>query len=66
MKLLCKDKNYYSQTVVILFTCCRSTVHILKNIKNEFYGTIYTFKNYFVKVFSIFNFKNNKFNSNGP
>ena len=37
-------------------------------IKNGFYGTIYTFKNYFAIVFSIsvFNFSKNKLNPNGP
>ena len=29
-------------------------------IKNESYGTIYTFKNYFATVFSIFSFQQNK------
>ena len=29
-------------------------------IKNGFHGTIHTFKNYFVTVFSIFNFQQNK------
>ena len=28
--------------------------------------TIYTIKNYFTTVFSVFNFSNNKFNPNGP
>ena len=45
---------------------CADTVYILKNIKNESYGTIYTFKNYFTTVFSVFNFNNNKLNPNGP
>ena len=37
-------------------------------IKNGFHNTIYTFKNYFVTVFSvsIFNFSRNKLYSNGP
>ena len=34
-------------------------------IKIGSYGTIYTFKNYFVTVFSVFSFNNNKFNLNG-
>ena len=59
---------------------CSSIVHEThrhfiqkKNIKNGSYDTIHTFKNYFVTVFSIFNFQfsvfsfsNNKFNPNGP
>ena len=36
---------------------CISTVHILKNIKNESHDTIYTFKNYFITVFSVFSFQ---------
>ena len=55
MGLLCRDKNH-----------CSRIVHTLKNIKNEFYGTIYTFKNYFATVLSVFSFSNNKFNPNGP
>ena len=43
-----------------------STVYVLKNIKNEFYGIIHTFKNYFITIFSVFGFSNNKFNPNGP
>ena len=30
-----------------------------KNIKQGSHGIIYTFKNYFATVFSIFNFRNN-------
>ena len=51
-------------TVYTLFTHCAYTVHTLKNIKNESHDTIYTFKYYFVTVFSIFS--NNKFNPNTP
>ena len=42
--------------------------HAFKNIKNWSHDTIHTFKNYFATVFSVFNFqfRNNKFNSNGP
>ena len=36
----------------------RLTVTLLKKyIKNEFYGIIYQFKNYFTTVFSVFNFQ---------
>ena len=42
------------------------TVYIFKNIKNWFHDTIYIFKNYFTIVFSVFGFRNNKFNLNGP
>ena len=58
-------------TVYALFTHCAYTVHVLKNIKNESHDTIYTFKYYFVTVFSVFSFQfsifsNNKFNPNTP
>ena len=36
---------------------CADTVHILKNIKNGSHSTIYTFKNYFATVFSVFSFQ---------
>ena len=36
---------------------CSCTVHVLKNIKNESHDTIYTFKNYFATVFSVFSFQ---------
>ena len=36
---------------------CSSTVHTLKNIKNGSHDTIYTFKNYFATVFSVFSFQ---------
>ena len=59
-----------------LFTHCSGTVHALfmgptttllkKYIKNESHGTIYTFKNYFATVFSVFSFSKNKFNPNTP
>ena len=44
-------------TVHVLFITVYRTVHVLKNIKNGSHGTIYTFKNYFATVFSIFNFQ---------
>ena len=37
---------------------CNNTVYIFKNIKNGSYDTIYIFKNYFVTIFSVFNFRN--------
>ena len=47
-------------TVPVLFchcSCtvyhCSSTIHILKNIKNESHSTINIFKNYFATVFSV-------------
>ena len=47
-----------------LFTHRAYTVHVLKNIKNGSHDTIYTFKNYFATLFSVFS--NNKFNPNTP
>ena len=35
-------------------------------IKNGFYSTIHTFKNYFATIFLIFNFSKNKLYPNGP
>ena len=53
--------EYCSRTVHIVFTQCQCTVHGTHNyfiqkkyIKNESHGTIHTFKNYFVTVFSVF------------
>ena len=40
------------------------TVYILKYIKNRSHDIIYTFKNYFTIILSIFSFSNNKFNPN--
>ena len=37
-----------------------------KIITNRSYGTIHTFKNYFVTVFSVFSFSKNKLYPNGP
>ena len=42
-----------------------STIYKFKNIKNKFYDIIYTIKNYFIIIFLIFNFNNNKYNLNG-
>ena len=52
-------------TIAILFMYCSSIVNVFKNIKNMSHDIIHTFKNYFVTVFSIFSFNNNKFNPNG-
>ena len=46
MNLLCMRQ-------LSLFTHCSSTVHAFKNIKNGSHGTIHTFKNYLVTVFSV-------------
>ena len=44
----------------------KNTVHILLmyclRIVHGFHDTIHTFKNYFIKVFTVFSFNNNKFN----
>ena len=44
----------------------KSKKNKFKNIKNRSHDTIYIFKNYFVTVFSVFSFSNNKFNLNRP
>ena len=44
---------------------CNSTIHAFKNIKNGSYSTIHIFKNYFITIFSVFSFSNNKLNPNG-
>ena len=36
---------------------CLCTVHVLKIIKNRSHDTIYTIKNYFATVFSVFSFQ---------
>ena len=66
------DKFYcYEQCMHSVCTHCAYTIHVLKNIKNGFHDTIYTFKYYFATVFSVFSFQflvfsNNKFNPNTP
>ena len=44
--------------------CLPLFTHCLR-IKNGSHGTIYTFKNYFATVLSVFSFNNNKLNPNG-
>ena len=41
-----------------------STIYKFKNIKNKSYDIIYIIKNYFIIIFLIFNFNNNKYNPN--
>ena len=55
--LLFRYNFHCSCTVSLLFTYCSSTVHAFKNIKNGSHSTIYTFKNYFITVFLVFNFQ---------
>ena len=54
---LCVNSNptwvHYSHTVYH----CSCTVYVLKNIKKESHDTIYTFKNYFTTIFSVFSFQ---------
>ena len=50
--LLFRDNFYCLYTVLSLFI-----VYTLKNIKNRSHDTIYTFKNYFATVFSVFSFQ---------
>ena len=68
--------DYTVRETKLLFANCSNTVHALfigptitlfkKNIKNWSHGTIHTFKNYFVIVFSVFSFSKNKLYPNGP
>ena len=48
----------------------KNTIHTLfmhySHIVHGSHDTIHTFKNYFVTVFSVFSFSNNKFYPNGP
>ena len=44
---------YCLYIIHVLFMGLTTTLFRKKNIKNETYNTIYTFKNYFVTVFSI-------------
>ena len=68
VNLLCKNKNYCSYTIVVLFTYCRNTVHELKILKM---GSTVLFTHLKIILlqcfqFSVFSFSNNKLNPNGP
>ena len=55
-----EDKRHWSGTVALLQQYCLwdpQPLYSLKNIKNGSHGTIYTFKNYFATVFSVFSFQ---------
>ena len=56
------------QCIYALFMDPQITLFSNFFIKNGSHGTIYTFKNYFATVFSVFNFQfqQNKFYSNSP
>ena len=54
-----RDKFYCSRMVAALFVHCSwdpQPLYSKKYIKNGSHGTIHTFKNYFVTVFSVFSF----------
>ena len=62
----------FSQRQSVMFMHCSYIVHgthnhfiLKKKIKNESHDIIHTFKNYFVTVFSVFSFQQNKLYSNG-
>ena len=57
-------QQHYSCTVAALFMRPIATL-FKKYIKNGSHGTIHIFKNYFTIVFSVFNFRKNKFNPDG-
>ena len=44
----------------------KNIVHVILHTVHGSHNTIHTFKNYFVTVFSVFSFNNNKFNPNRP
>ena len=46
----------HEQCIYVLFTYPQISLFNNLFIKNEFYGTIHTFKNYFTTVFSVFSF----------
>ena len=54
---LCVNSNFTWVYCSCTVYHCSCTVYILKNIKNESHDTIYTFKNYFTTVFSVFSFQ---------
>ena len=47
------------------FYCAGDKKHCVCTVHGS-HNTIHTFKNYFVTVFSVFSFSNNKFNPNEP
>ena len=61
-------KSAFHLFLVGLMHCLqKQTSFFIKTfIKNGSHGTIYTFKNYFAKVFSVFSFQQNKRYPNGP
>ena len=62
------DQDFHEQCFCVLFMDPQITLFSNFFIKNESHSTIYTFKNYFVIVFSVsvFSFSKNKLNPNGP
>ena len=54
--VLCFAHSVFFSGSCALFTGPVSTFKKKKKIKTEFYDTIYTFKNYFVIIFSVFSF----------
>ena len=75
---ICLDPRSCFQLFSFFFPCAfcilrqllfmRPTITLFrkKNIKNGSHNTIYTFKNYFATIFSVFNFNKNKLYPNGP
>ena len=62
------DQVFCEQCTRTLFIDPQTSVFSNFFIKNDSYGTIYTFKNYFTTVFLVFSFQfqQNKFYPNGP
>ena len=65
-RLLWVESSVFSHARFPFFYHCLYTVYILKNIKSGSHDIIHVFKNYFVTVFSVFSFSNNKLNPSEP
>ena len=57
-----RQKSMFTYCSSLFMHCSRDIqpLYSEKNIKNGSYGTIHTFTNYFVTVFSVFSFSKNK------
>ena len=69
LKVALRFKVFFSplrvNSKITWFYCAGDKKHCSHTVHGS-HDTIYTFKNYFVTVFSVFSFSNNKFIPNGP